>query len=101
MEYWQQVSGFERRQFQAISTLTSQNPQLLTFLFDPKASQLRLPVDRLLKEARGLSSGEYLLVKIAIDLWCEQGQVQIHQLLNLDPVNFKLALTALAELYPS
>jgi len=98
MDCWSVAPSSELRQFRAIAILTSQSPQLVAFLFHPTQPQLRLPPAELLKAARSFSSGDYILVKLAVDLWCEQGQVFIHELFNLDSVNFDLALKALKAL---
>lgn len=78
----------------------SQSPQLLKFLFHPEIPQLRLPPEELLREALGFSSGDLILVRIAIDLWCEQGNLPLHQVFGLDSLNFKLTLQALEVLGP-
>ncbi len=100
MECWKEARASEQRQFDAISILTRQSPYLMNFLFHPTNPKLRLPPEELLRTAQGFSSGDYVLVKLAIDLWCEQGQVFVHELFNLDPVNFNLALKALHGLQP-
>ncbi len=95
MECWSETPSNELRQFRAISILMNKSPHLLGFVFHPSQPQLRLPPAELLRAAQGFSSGDYVLIKLAVDLWCEQGHVFIHELFNLDCVNFDLALKAL------
>ena len=84
MEIWKNASTGERKQFLAISTLFGGREELLSWLFDPSSVRLRFPADVLKKNCRGMSSGDQVLIKIAIDLWCEQGGVKITELQSLD-----------------
>jgi hypothetical protein len=43
-----------------------------------------------------MCGGDYLLVKLAVELWCEQGKIPVHELLSLDEPLFSRALAALA-----
>ncbi len=95
MKCWNTACLSEKKQFDAISLILSQSPHLLSFLFDPNQPQLKDSPDRLLLAARGLCSSEYLLLRLALDLWCEQGQVKIHELFNLEPEVFAVILQAL------
>ena len=94
MECWLNAQAAERKQFEAIVLITSQSPHLISFLFNPDNPELSGSPDRLIQKAQGFSSGDYLLVKLCIDIWCEQGDFQIHELFNLDPDVLKLTLRA-------
>ena len=98
MQCWSEACRAEKKQFEAISTIVSLNPHLLGFLFDSARPQLKCAPQDLLCQAKGFSSSEYLLVRICLNLWCEQGQLEVHELFNLDPDLFKLTMTALAQL---
>lgn len=99
MECWTQVTRSDRRLFKIISTLVGNESRILTFLFDTQFPRLRGPADEIIKSARGMSSGDYLLVKLAVELWCEQGQIPVHELLSFDEPFFSRALTALASFH--
>jgi hypothetical protein len=69
--------------------------QLLELLFDLDRPRLRQPPEQLLQTARGLSSGDYTLVKLAVDIWCEQGEIRVHELFRLEQDDFIRALRSL------
>jgi hypothetical protein len=95
VECWSVAGAGEKRQFEAIRILMAGSPQLVEFLFDPGLPRLRQSPEQIVRNARGLSSGEYILVKLAVDIWCEQGQLLVSQLFELDSDNFNRALRAL------
>lgn len=98
MKCWVSAGRAEKKQFEAISIITSRSPYLMDFLFHPLRSELKNSADELLKEARGFSSEDYLLVKLCLDLWCDQGKFNVHELFNLEPDIFNQALQALEHL---
>lgn len=97
MKRWAVASRGEQRLYWAIEQVVGES-RLLEFLFDSSRPKLRQPADELLKAARGLSSGEYLLVKLALDLWCEQGQMTLTELLELEEPVFCRALQMFVQL---
>lgn len=97
MECWSQAVGFERRIFNISSEVLKFRPELLRFVFDVNTPKLRLPAEELLSAARGLSSGDRVLVSLCVDLWCEAADVKVRDLLRLDPENLKAALIAIAK----
>ena len=99
MQVWRDVGQFERKQFEAISLIFSGRADLLSWLFDPKKPRLRFPADEILVRARGFSSGEQLLIKFAVDLWCEQGDFRSHELQSLDTNSVLRVLKAVEYLY--
>jgi hypothetical protein len=98
MECWVSASSSERRQYEAIAAMTGENPELLKFLFDQNSPRLRAPASLLLKQARGLASGDNILVRVALDIWCDQGKAAVHELFNLESHVFMRVLEALAKL---
>jgi hypothetical protein len=99
MECWAQATNRDRQLFQIISDLVSRDSRLLIFLFNTHYPKLRLPADEIIKSARGMPLGDYLLIKLAIELWCEQGKIRVHELLSLDEPLFSRALVALASFH--
>ena len=100
MKCWSTAGAEERRLFGAISVCLRQSPHLLGFLFDPDQPRLRTSPEGLLAEATALCSGDYLLVKVAVDLWTSGGFVSLHELFDAEPVVFASILEALASLAP-
>jgi hypothetical protein len=101
MQYWANASRSDQKLFRIVASVAGDHPGLLDFLFDSTLPRLRQPADELMKAARGFPSGERLIVKLAIDLWCEQGQIFVHELLILEDPLFSKALSALRELHGS
>lgn len=96
MVYWQNASRGERKQLEAISTFLGHNPQLVDFLFDPKAAKLNDSPDRLLVAASGLASGDFLLVRLALNLWCGSGGIEVHEIFDAEPEVFAQIMKAFA-----
>ena len=80
---------------QTIQILLKHHRHLLSFLFSPNGG-LRLPADRLSYDARAFSHGEYILVQLALDLWCGTNRFHMGDALSvLDDDNFISFLRAL------
>ena len=60
--------------------------------------RLSAPVDELQQLARGLSRSDNFLVRLSIDLWCEQGEALIVDLFDLDCEVFDSVLDAMRDL---
>ena len=67
----------------AIHAVFDSDERLLQFLFHHMKAELRASPTELIEEARVLSCGEFLLVKVALDLWCGQGGATISELLSV------------------
>lgn len=91
---WQNATRSETKQLEAIQTVLSQSPHLMDFLFDPELPELNDSPERLLTAARGLSSGDFLLVRLALNLWSEAVDIQVHEIFNLEPEIFAHVLRA-------
>lgn len=99
MEVWEGASVEEQKQFLAISILFGDRKDLLSWLFDTSRARLRFSAEALKRNCRGMSSGDQILIKIAIDLWCEQGGTQITDLQSLDSNLVRRVLKVLEMLY--
>jgi hypothetical protein len=84
METWKSACASDLNLYAKVSTLLGEDPQLLSFLFAKEAARLRLPPDELINAATSMSSGEYVLVKLAIDLWCGQGRCLVSELFDYE-----------------
>ena len=98
MKCWDSAGSSEKKQFEAISLILNNYKNLLSFLFDPHSPKLTNSPVNLMRRARSLSSTDYLLIKICLDIWCEQGQVQVYELFNLEPELLNLTLLAFKRL---
>ncbi len=98
---WSQHFVAENVLLQAMRHLFRSNPNLLSFTFDTNEPQLRRSAGALLQEARGLSGGENLLVRIALDLWNQSGAVSLSEVVErLDSPAFDNVIAALKLLGP-
>lgn len=100
MKCWDGAGAAEKKLFNAISGFLARSPQLLGFLFDPDHPRLRASPEELVRQARGLSSGDVLLVKIAVDLWSSGGFVSLHEIFDAEPEALALILASLETLAP-
>lgn len=98
MEFWKNAGSGERKLFAAISLLFADSPGLVAFLFDPHRPQLKAPPEDMLGAARGLASGDFLRVRVALDLWSGSGSVCVHELIGADPDVYRSILRAMTEL---
>ena len=98
---WPRATKTDDRLLSIIGHLCSQHLYLLDLLFDPNEPRLRRAPEELLEESVNLSSGEDLLVRVALDLWSGSGNARIWELVEvLDGGNFINVLKALFELGP-
>ena len=67
----------------SIQILFEHDERLLYFFFNHKEPEMRLPAAELLKEARELSRGEYILIQSAIELWNGEGGLRLTEVLNI------------------
>ena len=96
MESWREATRTERRQYRIICLIFSNHPKLLEFFFDPEKPRVRFEPMDMLKGAGCFSSGEQVLIRVALDVWSGSGNAKIWQLLEkLDHDNFSNVLKAL------
>jgi hypothetical protein len=97
METWKNAGAGDLHLFKRVSTLLGKDPRLVNFLFSKESAKLRLPPDELIAKARSLSSGELVLIKLAIDLWCGQGHCLVSELFDYESLIMPRLLRALYE----
>src|ERR1700722_5325782 len=89
----------DQRLLEVIGHMFCKHLYLLDFFFDPNEPRLRRLPEELLKESAVMSSGEDLLVRLALDLWSGSGDARVWELIEiLDEENFIYVLRALYEL---
>jgi hypothetical protein len=83
MVQWERATKTDRRVYRAVSLVLTKHPYLLKFLFDPVEPRLRLAPEELLRESAHMSSGEDLLVRVALDLWSGSGDAHVWELIEI------------------
>jgi hypothetical protein len=93
---WKTAESYEWKQIEAISIVLSNHYKLLEFLFEKERPNLRNSPEQLLEWSLGFSSGEQVLVRVALDIWSNSGSARVSDLLiSLDQSNFENVLLGL------
>jgi hypothetical protein len=79
---WKDASADELMLLEMISKLLDDNEQLLTFIFEPTLPKLRKRAGVLKEDSWKFSSGEALLIRVALDIWSGSGHVQLWELIE-------------------
>ena len=96
MIQWQKATKTDLRLLETVSRVFKKHPELVKFLFDPKEPKLRLAPEELLAVSINFSSGEDLLIRVALDLWSGGGNAKIWELIEfLDNENLLNVVSAL------
>ena len=99
---WQGIGRSTRRRQEALNLIFSKHPEFLEFVFDKSVPRLRDEPEVLLTQAGVFSTGEKILIRIAIDLWCGKGNVNLWDMVErLDLYNYKHVLAGLRHLRPN
>lgn len=94
---WQSADAGGVQLYEAVSKLFAHHQHLLNGIFDKEKPKLCAEPADLLAHYQCLSSGEYVMVKVALDIWCSSGGAQVSELLDiLDIHNFCNVLIALS-----
>jgi hypothetical protein len=98
---WKKPIVAEQELLIAMTKLFADNERLLYFVFNSDQPKLRDDPENLIEAAKSMSSGEYVLIRLALDIWNESGGVQVNELLRkLDPINFAKAIATLRYVGP-
>jgi len=91
--------GFICPRFHAISLLLANDPQLLRLLFRPGTDTLCASVDEITDWTAGYSTGQKVLIQVALDIWSGEGLARLSDIISLlDPVRFEGFMLALESL---
>lgn len=97
MKTWEQATVRDCLLGEAISLVLLNHPNILEFLFDPIRAKLRKSPDELLQLSKSFSSGERILVRVALDIWNGSGNATVWQILeSLDDHNLANVLNGLS-----
>jgi hypothetical protein len=89
MQTWLNPSKTEIKQYQAIEIILKNHEKLIDFIFDKINPRLKWPTEKLLKNAKGFSNSEYILIKIVLDIWNGTGNAYLNEVLeSVDNDNF-------------
>jgi len=98
---WSQALEHEKKTFFAFQILFRTHPNLLEFFFERTKPRLRKLPEILIQEAQSFSSAEYILVRVALDLWSGSGEVKMWEVYEtLDGSNFGNFVSCLQHLGP-
>lgn len=93
---WKNASTGDLKRFQVIEEMLETHPKLLEFLFKTNKAELNSSPDALKKRMGYLSSGERILVRVAMDVWSESGDTKLTDLFSLDHDAFEKVIFAIA-----
>jgi hypothetical protein len=84
---------------EGLNLIFTKHPKLLHFLFDRHEPCLRQDAETLLYEAGVLSTGEQILIQVALDLWSGEGGARLGEIVErLDPGTYFNLLAGLRHL---
>lgn len=93
---WKNVTEEEERLSTVMELIFCNYPKLLDFLFEPSIPRLKDEPEKLLAEANVFSSGEKILIQVALDLWNGSGKSLFWDIIHrLDHENQKRILLSL------
>ena len=96
---WQGTGRSERRMMESLNLIFAGHSKLLEFLFEPDRPRLRQAPEILLDQASGYSSGESILIRVALDLWSGSGDVLLWEIIEkLDERTFAGVIAGLGYL---
>ena len=92
---WPTADADDQKRLEIISNLLWPHEKLLFFLFKTDKPELKGSPEEMKKRAQWFSTGEKVLISLALDVWSNTGGTMVTDLYNLDPVNLQRAFTAL------
>ncbi len=96
MPTWDVVDLDTYNRLQIIVEMFQADDRLLEFVFNPVKAELRTCPQTLTEESRCLSSGEQILIRVALDIWSAEGSATVGELLTaLDYPRFEDVIRAM------
>jgi len=94
---WKHACKSDLERLTAIEILFGRNRKLVDFLFHPVEAKLSASAESLKRKMNCFSSGEQILLLIAMDIWGTYGGIHFDDLYSrLDPQSFTNCIKALA-----
>ena len=96
MKNWTKTFDSDIRAYEAISMVFLNHQHLLNGFFEDNRARLRQSPEETIKHYAQCSTGEFILVKLALDIWSGSGGTLVFELTDsLDLYNFMNVLNAL------
>lgn len=96
MMNWKTCSEEEKRLANIMHLLFKSYPELEQFLFNPETPNLNEPPEDILTQIGVFSSGEQILIRVALDLWSGEGGTRLYDMIyRLDDHNFTKVMAAI------
>lgn len=92
---WPTADIGDQKRLEIISNLLWPHEKLLLFLFKTNKPELNGSPEEMKERAQCFSSGEKVLISLALDVWSGAGDTKVTDLYKLDPANLQKAFTAL------
>jgi hypothetical protein len=97
VDTWRHAKPSDHHVFKVVALIFHNHPELLEFFFEKERPRIRFQAIEMRRHAAGMSSGEQLLLRVALDVWGGSGNAKIWQLIEtLDSGNLANVLKALA-----
>lgn len=94
------TSQGDLKRLEIITKLMEPCPELVEWMFKKNKPELFDDPESVLKEGGIYSSGQKILLQVALDVWCWKGGASIFDVCRrLDGRNFKAVLEAMVELH--
>ena len=100
MVNWQTASKYELKQYQTISSFLSHRVNLIHYLFNTERPMLSNSPDKIITDSDSLCTSDKILIRVALQLWCDYGKIGITELFCLDAEVFLKVLKAIEDLGP-
>ncbi len=83
MNTWKNSSDSDKLMYQVVATALRSQPRLLKFIFDPLVAKVNFTAQTLPQALSGLSHGENVLTRVALDLWNSSGDAKLGEILEV------------------
>ena len=97
---WETASESDLHRLEVIKSFLSHQPHLLRYLFQPERPALHSSPEVLLANSSGFCTADKILIRVALQLWCEYGELNLTELFCLDGEVFLKVLEAIKRLGP-
>lgn len=97
---WRAASEYELKQYQSIHSFLSHRTHLVHYLFHQELPILNHPPDKVITDSEDFCTSDKILIRVALQLWCDHGKICITELFCLDGEVFLKVLNAIEDLGP-
>jgi len=79
---WKNADEGDLKRLEYISKILFNHQQILTFMFNKHRPVLNMSSDKILAAIGGFSSGQQVLIKVALDIWDNSGNAQLNEIIQ-------------------